>query len=114
MDDVVSIAHPEPACPSQPAFEMVERLITIAPDHYGLLVAATWLWTRFDQTRNTALVRELTAHGIAPVDTSNLKDVDRALRRACNEVPEVLRRWCIGEGQPIGDPAVPPQTDEVA
>ena len=114
MDDVVSIAHPEPACPSQPAFEMVERLITIAPDHYGLLVAATWLWTRFDQTRNTALVRELTAHGIAPVDTSNLKDVDRALRRACSEVPDVVRRWCTGEAQPICDPADPPQADQVA
>lgn len=114
MDDVVSIAHPEPASPSQAASDMVERLITIVPDHYGLLVAATWLWTRFDQTRNTALERELTAHGIAPVDANNLKDVDQALRRACNEVPDVLRRWCIGEAQPICDPVEPPQAGQVA
>ena len=113
MDDVV-VAQTHPAAQAQSGVSMVERLIAINPDRYGLLVAATWLWTRFDDARNAVLVGELAARDMAPEDTSNLKMVEHALRHACLEAPDMVRHWCLGEGQPVSHPGPPPQADQVA
>lgn len=101
-----------------PSAQLPDRLIALMSDSAGLVVAATWLWTRFDHRRNEALVRELAVHGLAPADRRNLKHVDQALRRACEQRPDLVRRWCTTSGDYVagssGNRLPSPAADGVA
>lgn len=79
----------------------------------ALRVAATWLWTRFDPLANAELTATLARRGLAPADTSDLKQVDAALRSASTSMFDELLAWCVaGAGQRPTGSAHPPARDD--
>lgn len=64
-------------------------------DESALLVAATWLWTRFDTSANAELVHTLSERGVNLNDPENLKEVDAVLRVASRLFFEEIYQWCL-------------------
>ncbi|WP_143695137.1 hypothetical protein [Williamsia sp. 1135] len=83
------------------------------PDISGSLrVAATWLWTRFDPLANAELTATLARRGLAPADTSDLKQVDVALRSASTSMFDELLAWCVAGACQRSASAHPPARDD--
>lgn len=72
-------------------------------DEGALLVAATWLWTRFDLTANAGLARLLIKNDLSLPDPENLKQVDAALRVASHALFDELYDWCLRSSYVIID-----------
>lgn len=72
-------------------------------DEGALLVAATWLWTRFELDANADLVQILTKNNLSLPDPENLKQVDAALRVASHALFDELYGWCLRSSYVIVD-----------
>lgn len=72
-------------------------------DEGALLVAATWLWTRFELDANADLVQILIKNKLSLPDPENLKQVDAALRVASHVLFDELYDWCLRSSYVIID-----------
>lgn len=72
-------------------------------DEGALLVAATWLWTRFDLLANADLVQILSENNVFLRDPEDLKQVDAILRLASYHLFDDLYEWCLKSSYVIVD-----------
>lgn len=99
-DHAISSALPR-CSPAVVVVPMLEEALTNGgpQDSGSLRVAATWLWTRFDQISNSELVGLLNRGGLAPADSTDLKQVDRAIQVACRTMFFELLDWALVAGE---------------
>lgn len=72
-------------------------------DAGALFVAATWLWTRFNNAENVALAHILSENQLVLHNPGNLKEVDAVLRVAARELFDEVYRWCLNSPYAIVD-----------
>lgn len=82
---------------------MLDRVVGVDGhrDPGALFVAATWLWTRFDEVHNSELAAVMGQCSCAPGNFDNLKMVDAALRLAVHVMFDDLLQWCRAVAQDL-------------
>lgn len=82
---------------------MLDRVVGVDGhrDPGALFVAATWLWTRFDEVHNSELAAVMARNNCAPTTLDSLKMIDAALRLAVHVMFDDLLRWCRAAAQDL-------------